>query len=103
MMRIKKNDTVVVITGKEKNKQGKIIEILPKKDKVLIKGINLVTKHSKARKQGEVAAIKKIESYVNIANVMPICSSCNKAVRTITKIGTDGVRMRACSKCKESF
>ena len=70
--RIKKGDLVYILTGKDKGKKGAIIEILPKKGKVMVKGVALVTRHVKARKQGEVSGIKKEERYVDISNVKPV-------------------------------
>jgi large subunit ribosomal protein L24 len=79
--RIKKNDLVQVITGKDKNKQGKVLEVLPRKGKVRVEGVNLVTKHQKARRQGEASAITKIEGLIDISNVMPIDPSSKKPTR----------------------
>jgi large subunit ribosomal protein L24 len=98
--RIKKNDTVVVLSGKDKNKQGTVIEILPKKGKVMVKGVALITKHYKARKQGEVSGIKKQEAYVGLSQVMPVCSACKKACRVVTQSLDNGSRVRACNRCK---
>ena len=67
--RIKKNDTVVVLSGKDKDKKGSVIEVLPKKGKVLVKDVAIVTRHAKARKQGEVAGIRKEESYINASKL----------------------------------
>ena len=72
MMAIKKNDKVVVLTGRDKGKTGTVIEVLPKKGKVLVKGIAMVSRHAKARKQGETSSIKKKESYINVSNVMAV-------------------------------
>ena len=71
-MAIKKNDKVTVLTGKDKGKTGTVIEVLPKKGKVLVKGIAMVSRHAKAKKQGETSSIKKKESYINISNVMAV-------------------------------
>lgn len=98
---IKKNDRVHVLTGKDKNKQGTVIEVLPKKGKVLIKDIALVTRHLKARKQGEVAEIKKQESYINISNVMLICTSCHKPARINAQFLENGKKVRICNRCKQ--
>jgi len=103
MERVKKNDTVAIITGKDKGKTGKVIEILSKKGKVMVKGIALVTKHVKARKQGEISGIKKKESFIKLSNVMPICSSCKKPTRVSGKALEVGKRMRICNRCNESF
>ncbi|MFA6066188.1 MAG: 50S ribosomal protein L24 [Candidatus Babeliaceae bacterium] len=70
MAHVKKNDMVVVLTGKDKGKKGTIIDILLKKGKVMVKGVAIATRHVKARKQGEASVIKKEESYIDISNVM---------------------------------
>ena len=69
MAHVKKGDKVVILTGKDKGKKGPILEVLPKKDKVLVKGVNIVTRHVKARKQGETGGIKKEERHIHISNV----------------------------------
>lgn len=101
MMRINKNDKVKVIAGKEKGKEGVVIALLPKADKVKVKGINIVTKHAKARRQGDTAGIRKEEAFFYASNVMPICSACQKACRVGSKLLEDGKRVRICSHCKE--
>ncbi len=99
--RIRKNDEVFVLSGKDKGKKGIVIEILPKKGKVLVKDIAVVTRHVKARRQGEVSGIKKGESHIDIVKVMPICSSCKKPCRINTKVLEKGKRARVCNRCKE--
>lgn len=101
--RIKKNDTVVVLSGKDKDKKGTVIEVLPKKDKVLVKDIALVTRHAKARKQGEVSGIKKEESYVPSSILMPVCVSCKQPCRVNAKVIESGKRVRVCNRCEEIF
>jgi len=101
MERIKKKDTVVVISGKDKGKKGSVIDILPKKGKILISGVALATKHVKARKQGDVAGIKKEELYIGSSKVMPLCPSCGFACRVGVKGLDDGKSVRVCKKCKE--
>ncbi len=81
MKRLRKGDQVIILTGKDKKKKGTIIDILPKKGKVKIEGLCLVTKHVKARRQGETGGIKQMESYINISNVLPIDPKTNKPVR----------------------
>ena len=88
MKQIKKGDQVVVLTGKDKGKRGAVIQVEPKKGKVKVKGINFITKHMKARKQGEVAGIKKLEASLDISNVMPIDEATGKPVR-VNKIKRD--------------
>jgi len=103
MARIKKNDTVMVLTGKDRGKKGTVIDILPKKGKVIVKDINLQTHFVKARKQGDVAGIKKKEGYINLSNVMPICSSCKKPCRVNAKKVGEERKVRICNQCKEVF
>ena len=67
---IKKGDLVYVLTGKDKGKKGTVLRVLPKKKKVMVKGMALVTRHYKARKQGEKSGIKKVERYIDVSNVM---------------------------------
>lgn len=101
MMRVNKNDKVVVISGKDKGKSGDVIAILPKKGKVIVKGVNIVTRHVKARKQGDVPGIKKDESCIKLSKVMPVCGSCKKPCRIGTTKLKDGKNARICGKCKE--
>jgi large subunit ribosomal protein L24 len=101
--RIKKNDKVMVISGRDKGKTGSVIIVLPKKKKALVKGIAMVIKHEKPRKQGEAGGIKKKESYVWLSTLMPICSACGKPCRVCSKIVAEGKHVRVCSRCKEVF
>ncbi len=103
MARIKKNDTVMVLTGKDRGKKGAVIEILPKKGKVIVKDVNLQTHFIKARKQGDVAGIRKKEGFIRLSNVMPVCTSCKKPCRVNAKILDEGVKVRMCNQCKEVF
>jgi large subunit ribosomal protein L24 len=101
--RIKKNDKVKVITGKDQGKEGAVIAILPEKGKVMVKGVNVVTLHRKARKKGEVSGIKKEESFFDIAKVMPVCTSCKKPCRIGVKELEQGTKARMCKRCEEVF
>lgn len=101
--RVKKNDKVVVLSGKDKGKEGNVIAILPKEGKVLVKNVAVVTKHKKARKAGEIAGICKEESFINASKVMPVCSACKKACRVNTKLLENGNRARMCNRCEEIF
>lgn len=102
MERIKKNDMVMVRSGKDKGKKGKVIAILPKKGKVMVKDVALVTKHQKARKQGETAGIKKLEAFIPLDKVMPICGACNVPTRVSAQLQGES-RVRICKRCHESF
>lgn len=101
--RVKKNDTVVILQGKDKGKKGTVIDLDLNHDTVMVKGINVVTRHVKARKQGETSGIKKEEKYINMSNVMPVCASCSKPCRVNVAELEGGKRARACNKCKEIF
>jgi len=103
LARIKKNDTVFVISGKDKGKRGSVIDISPREGKVVVKGVAIVTRHMKVRRQGDVAGIKKEESNINLAKVMPICSACNKPCRISVKMLDNGNKARSCNQCKEVF
>lgn len=83
--RLKKNDKVQVITGRDNGKVGEILELCSKSGRIKVKGVNVVTKHLKARKQGDVAGIQKRESFIHMSNVMPVDSLTGKPVR-INKI-----------------
>ncbi len=103
LSRIKKNDSVVVLAGRDKGKQGQVISINNKKETVLVKDVCMVTKHVKAKKSGEKSQIVREESYLPFCKVMPICPSCSKPCRLQVLTLEDGARMRSCHRCKESF
>lgn len=103
LARIKKNDTVYVISGKDKGKQGAVIDIVPKKGKVLVKGVAIVAHHKKPRQAGEVGGIRKEESFIDISRVMPVCLACKKPSRVNAKTLDTGKRVRVCNRCEEIF
>ena len=97
-MRIKKGDTVKVLSGKDKGKTGEVLEITPKENKVVVKGVNIIKKHVKPRKQGEEGGIISMEGAMHVAKVAVVCPKCGKA----TKIGYSeekGEKVRVCKKC----
>ena len=97
-MNIRKDDTVVVLSGKDKGKQGKILTADPKAEKVIVEGVNVATKHQKPRKQGEEGGIIKVETPIYVSKVQLVCPKCGKATRVAHKI-TDGKKTRVCKKC----
>ena len=101
-LHVKKNDTVVVVTGKDKTKTGKVLQILPKKDGVLVEGINIIKRHTRPR-GNESGAIVEKEAAIHISNVMIYCGKCNKPVRTRINTLEDGKKVRICVKCGEAF
>ena len=98
---VKKNDTVKVIAGKEKGKTGKVIVVLPKKERVIIEKINLVKRHTKPRGAAGQGGIIEKEGAIHISNVMVVCPKCNSAVRFGYKLLEDGNKVRVCKKCEE--
>jgi large subunit ribosomal protein L24 len=88
----------MVVAGKEKNKTGKVLQLLPKKNGVIVEGLNMVKRHVKA-KGNEAGEIKEKEARIHISNVMPYCSKCSTAVRTSKKILENGEKQRVCVKC----
>lgn len=101
MERIKKNDKVIILTGKDKGKQGIVLEINPKKNLVKVENIAVVTKHVKARKQGQVSGIKKEEGYIDLSNVMLISPVDSKPTRVNFKTLEDGKKVRICNRTKD--
>ena len=101
--RIKKNDTVLVISGKDKGKTGSIIELKRKTSQLLVKDVAIITRHVKPKRAGEQGSIKKEESYIGESKVMPICTACNKPTRVSSKVLENGNRARICKRCKEIF
>lgn len=101
--RIKKNDTVEVLAGRDRGKRGTVLEVEPKKGKVLVKDVAMVTRHLKARKQGETGGIKKMEAFIDLSKVMPVCKACGKPCRVNAKLLDDGAKVRMCNRCKEVF
>ena len=97
-MNIKKGDTVVVLSGKDRGKQGKVMGSVPKTSKVVVEGINMVTCHVKPRKQGEQGGIVKREAAIASCKVQVVCPKCNKGTRVAHKI-EDGKSVRVCKHC----
>ena len=97
-MNVKKNDTVVVLSGKDKGKQGKVLSVMPKDRKVIVEGVNIATRHVKPRKQGEEGGIVKREAAIYASKVQVVCPKCNKGTRVAYKIA-DGKKTRICKKC----
>ena len=97
-LNIKKGDNVVVIAGKDKGKTGKVLEVSLTESKVTVEGVNIITKHQKAKNAKEKGGIVKKPAPVEISNLMVVCPSCGKATR-VAKKNIDGVNTRICKKC----
>jgi len=102
-MKIRKEDNVLVITGKDKGKKGKVRFVYPGKNRVLIEGVNMIKTHSRARQQVKQAGLIEREASIALSNVMLICTRCNKPARIGYKILDDGRKVRICRSCKEAI
>lgn len=97
-MKVKKNDTVLVLTGKDAGKTAKVLVALPKENKVVVDGINVQKKHKKARSAQEVSQIVNQSGPIDASNVLVVCGTCNKATRVAYKVEGDK-KVRVCKKC----
>ncbi len=100
-MKIKKDDEVLVVAGKDKGKRGKVHRVIPDKGQVIVAGVNMVKRHMKPRGTARQAGIVEREGPLNISNVALICEKCGKASRVGYVILTDGTKARACHRCGE--
>lgn len=102
-MHVKKGDTVVVLSGKDKGKKGKVLSVNPKKRMVIVEGVSMATKHTKPRKMGEAGGIISQETPIYASKVMNVCSKCKAATRVGRKVLEDGTHVRYCKKCGETI
>lgn len=102
-MNVKKDDKVVVLSGKDKGKEGKVLSADPKNGKVIVEGVNVAKRHMKARKAGEESGIVKKETPIYASKVMRICPKCDKPTREAHQILKDGTKVRVCKKCGEQI
>ncbi|EEG77792.1 ribosomal protein L24 [Dethiobacter alkaliphilus AHT 1] len=101
-LHVKKGDKVLVLSGKDKGKEGKVISALPAEGKVIVEGVNIVKKHTRAQQRVQ-AGIHEQEAPIYSDKVMVVCPSCKKASRIKKNVAADGSRNRACRKCGESL
>ena len=102
-MFIKKDDTVVVLSGKDRGKRGKVLSVMPKSDKVIVENVSMVSRHRKPRKQGEEGGIIKMETPIYASKVMRVCPKCDKPTRAGHVVSADGTKSRVCKKCGASI
>jgi large subunit ribosomal protein L24 len=98
---IRKNDTVMVITGKEKGKSGRVLRILPEKNRAIVEKINFVKRHARPGRQFRQGGIIEKEASIDVTNLMVICPKCNKPARIGKKSLEDGKKVRICIRCEE--
>ena len=101
-LNVKRDDTVVIISGKDKGKQGKVMSAIPDKGRVVVQNANMIVRHTKPRKQGEQGGRINKEGSINVSNVMLICPKCNKATRVGHAFEGDK-KVRVCKKCGKNI
>lgn len=101
MKKIKKNDIVKVLIGKDRLKTGKVLTVFPDRNRALVQGINMIKKHSRRSKDDQQGGIIHKESPVHISNLMVICQKCSKPSRVGFNFLSDGTKVRICKKCRE--
>ncbi|MFA4880925.1 MAG: 50S ribosomal protein L24 [Candidatus Doudnabacteria bacterium] len=101
-MKLKKGDNVIVTSGKDRGKKGKIVRTFPQRDKIIVEGANLVIRYTRPKKQGEKGQRVEVNAPIHISNAKLICPKCGKGTRVGVKISPQGKR-RLCKKCGEAF
>ncbi len=102
-MQIRKNDSVMVIAGKERGKTGKVLRVVTDKDSVIVERLNIVKRHTKPRGPQQSGGIIEKEAAIHASNIMIMCDKCNAPVRIGRKILADGKKIRICRRCLEAL
>lgn len=100
-LHIRKGDKVQILAGKDKGKKGKVLRTVPRDNKVLVEGVNIIKKHAKPTQKVPQGGIREIEAPIHASNVMLICPSCQQPTRTTRSNFADGKRVRGCKNCGE--
>jgi large subunit ribosomal protein L24 len=100
-MKIRRDDTVVITTGKDSGKKGKVRHAWPDEERVIVEGANMIKRHSRARRAARQAGIIELEAPIHVSNVMLVCSKCGKPTRVGFQLLADGKRVRVCRSCQE--
>ena len=103
MQRIKRDDTVLVTTGKERGKQGLVHKVLPEQRRIVIQGLNMVKRHQRQKDERNPAGIIEKEMPIHVSNVKLICRACEKPTRVRFRIRTDNVKVRVCRSCEQDI
>ncbi|MFH1036882.1 MAG: 50S ribosomal protein L24 [Patescibacteria group bacterium] len=101
-MKLKKGDTVLIISGKYRGKKGKVLVSFPEAEKVLVEGINIRKKHQKAKKEGQKGQIIEMPAPISVSNAMLVCPKCGQATRIGSKL-VEKKRYRSCKKCGQEI
>ena len=102
-LHVKKDDTVLILSGDDRGKTGKVLAVSPKEGKVIVEGLNMVKKHVKPRKMGDQGGIVEAESAIYASKVQIVCPACKKATRVAHKVLEDGTKVRICKHCGEEL
>ena len=102
-MQIRKNDSFIVIGGRERGKTGKVLRVMPDKDAVVIERLNMVKRHTKPRGPQQPGGIVEKEAAIHASNIMILCDKCNAPVRVGHKTLADGKKIRICRRCNEAL
>ena len=100
-LHVKTGDTVMVLSGKDKGKKGKVLSVNPTAKKVIVEGVSVASRHKKPRRQGETGGIVKQETPIYASKVQLVCPKCGKAARTGVKFLENGSKVKYCKKCNE--
>lgn len=100
-LRIKKGDRVLVLSGKHKDKKGRILVVMPRQERVIVEGVNIIKKHQKPSRKYPQGGIIEKEAPIHISKVLLICPKCDRATRIGTRFLEDGRKLRICKKCGE--
>ncbi|MCK4852010.1 MAG: 50S ribosomal protein L24 [Candidatus Omnitrophica bacterium] len=101
MFRVKKNDMVKVLAGKDKGKTGKVLKVFPARDRAIVQGVNFVKRHVKRKRQDEQGGIIQQEASIHVSDLNIICKRCNRSTRGGVDVLSDGSKVRYCRKCRE--
>lgn len=100
MLRIKKNDVVMVTSGKDRGKTGKVLLVYKSQSRALVEGVNLVKKHIRRTQQDQKGGVVSMERPISLSNIMPFCKNCNRPTRVNFNVAGDKSKVRLCRKCK---
>ena len=100
-MRLKKNDTVAIMTGKDRGKKGKVLKVFPSDLSVIVEGVNYLTQYMRPTQENPKGGISKVEAKMSVSKVQLVCPKCSKQTRIGFQLLSDGTKQRICKKCQE--
>ena len=100
-MKVRRNDTVVVLAGKDRGKKGKVRLSFPRENRIIVEGVNMIKRHSRARRAMRQAGIIELEAPIHVSKVMLVCNKCGNPTRVGSFFLEDGKKVRICRRCKE--